>query len=88
MACGEACANAIQHPYGATEGILDVLLARADGEVEVVVSDSGTWRRASPPGGGHGLLLMRAFMDSVEVDTGVAGTVVRMRKRLADGGSA
>jgi len=82
VACGEACANAIQHPYGARAGALEVDLALIDGEVEVTVRDSGTWRSASPPAGGRGLRLMRELMDRIDVEPGRTGTMVRMRRRL------
>jgi anti-sigma regulatory factor (Ser/Thr protein kinase) len=82
VACGEACANVIQHAYGGGEGHIEVDVAMLDGEVEVVVRDTGRWRSASPRGGGRGLDLMRGLMDSVDVDTGPEGTVVRMRRRV------
>jgi anti-sigma regulatory factor (Ser/Thr protein kinase) len=86
VACGEACANAIQHAYGAGEGYLEVDTAVVDGEVEVTVRDTGRWRSVSPSDGGRGLHLMRGLMDSVDVDTGPEGTVVRMRKRVREEG--
>jgi PAS domain S-box-containing protein len=82
VACGEACANAVQHAYGAGEGHVEVDVAAQDGDVEVVVRDSGRWRTASPSGGGRGLDLMRGLMDTVDVQTGADGTVVRMRRRV------
>jgi PAS domain S-box-containing protein len=82
VACGEACANAIQHPYGAREGFLDVDLAVIDGEVEITVTDSGNWRPPSSADGGRGMHLIEALMHGVEVDSGSNGTVVRMRRRL------
>ena len=82
VACGEACANAIQHAYGAAEGHVDIDVAMHEGAIEVTVRDSGRWREASPDGGGRGIDLMRGLMDSVEVDTGADGTVVSMRRRL------
>jgi PAS domain S-box-containing protein len=86
VACGEACANAIQHPYGAKDGSLQIDLGVRAGEIEVVVRDGGTWRRSSPANGGSGLRLMRDLMDSVDVESGPKGTVVRLRRRL--GGEA
>ncbi|MDP9341017.1 MAG: SpoIIE family protein phosphatase [Actinomycetota bacterium] len=83
VACGEACTNAIQHAYGAGEGMVEVELRHDAGTVEVVVRDHGRWRPSGGPGGGRGLALMRGFVDAVEVDTGAEGTVVRLRKRLA-----
>jgi PAS domain S-box-containing protein len=85
VAVGEACANVIQHAYGAREGPLEVELGVDDGEVTVTVGDVGAWRPPSETGGGRGLPMMRGFMDSVATDTGPAGTVVRMRRRLTGG---
>jgi PAS domain S-box-containing protein len=82
VACGEACANAIQHPHGIRAGSLEIVAAAAEGEVDIQVRDTGTWRDVPPPDGGHGLKLMRDLMDSVEVSQGQGGTTVRMRRRL------
>ena len=82
VACGEACANAIQHPYGAREGLIEVELSVEDGEVQVSVRDRGQWRSLSPPAGGRGLPLMDALMDTIEVERSDEGTTVRMRRRL------
>jgi PAS domain S-box-containing protein len=82
VACGEACANAIQHPYGAREGFLEVDLAVVDGEVEITVKDSGSWRPPSGADGGRGMHLIEALMHGVEVESGTGGTIVRMRRRL------
>lgn len=86
VACTEACANAIQHPYGARDGALEIELGVLDRHASVTVRDSGQWRAASPSGGGRGLRLMRELMDEVEVEPGGDGTVVRMRRRLGAGG--
>jgi PAS domain S-box-containing protein len=82
VACGEACANAIQHPFAARQDVLEIDLSLRDDEVELVVRDSGSWRSASPPDGGHGLPLIRQLMDAVEIETGTDGTAVRMRRRI------
>jgi PAS domain S-box-containing protein len=82
IACGEACANVIQHAYGAKEGLLEVDLVLLDGTVEVTVRDRGTWRPSSGRDGGHGERLMRGLMDSVDVDSGSGGTIVQMKRRL------
>jgi PAS domain S-box-containing protein len=86
IACGEACANVIQHAYGAKEGLLEVDLVVLDGTIEVTVRDRGIWR---PSGGGrgsgYGERLIRGLMDSVDVTSGSGGTVVRMRRRLQAG---
>jgi PAS domain S-box-containing protein len=82
VACGEACANAIQHPFAARQDVLEIDLALRDRDVELVVRDTGSWRSASSGGGGHGLDLIRQLMDSVEIESGPGGTEVRMRRRL------
>lgn len=86
VACGEACANVIVHAYGAGSGFLELDLVVHDGVMEVAVRDWGAWR---PPdagtGAGRGLLLMRALMDSAEVEPGPRGTVVHMTRQLRAG---
>jgi PAS domain S-box-containing protein len=82
VACGEACANAIEHPYAAGGGFIEIEVAHVDDEVHVTVRDSGTWRHSSPPDGGHGMKLIRELMDNVEVSRGPSGSAVRMRRRL------
>ncbi len=82
VSCGEACANAIQHPHGVRTGSLEIDAELTHGEVDIRVRDTGTWRESRPPDGGHGLALMRGLMDTVEVSRQSGGTVVRMRRRL------
>ena len=90
IACGEACANAIQHAYGAKDGLFEVNLVLSDGTIEVTIRDLGSWRPSSGSGsaarrGGLGQRLMRELMDSVDVNSGPGGTVVRMRRSLQVG---
>jgi PAS domain S-box-containing protein len=87
VACGEAFANAIQHAYGAKDGLFEVSLVVSEGAVDVTIRDRGSWRPSSGSGraarrGGLGQRLMRELMDSVDVETGPEGTVVRMRRSL------
>jgi integral membrane sensor domain MASE1/anti-sigma regulatory factor (Ser/Thr protein kinase) len=90
VACGEASANAIQHAYGAKDGLFEVSLVVSDGTVDVTIRDRGNWRPSSGSGraarrGGLGQRLMRELMDSVNVESGPEGTVVRMRRSLQVG---
>jgi PAS domain S-box-containing protein len=87
LACGEACTNAIQHAYGAGEGFLEIELHLLEGRVEATVRDFGSWRPFSPSEWGRGMLVMRRFMDDVQVDSGSGGTTVRMRRQLRLGAS-
>jgi PAS domain S-box-containing protein len=84
VSCHEACSNAMEHGYRFREATIDVN-AEFDGEhVRLTISDSGGWREKRDSDRGRGLDLIRALMDEVEIDPGEHGTVVRMRKRLAD----
>lgn len=85
LSVSEAAANAIEHAYGARPGTFDLRCECEDNQVRVTVEDEGRWRAARPIMRGRGLLLMRSLMDSVEVQRGAGGTVVRMTKRLAKG---
>jgi anti-sigma regulatory factor (Ser/Thr protein kinase) len=64
---------------------MEIEASAVDGSLEVLVRDHGRWRPAADRGGGWGLQLMRALMDSVDVDHGPDGTEVRMRRRIASG---
>jgi PAS domain S-box-containing protein len=85
VACGEACANVIQHAYGGREGVLDVELSVLDGTVEVIVRDEGSWRPSVGTDRGRGQQLMGGFMDTVSVETNRHGSSVRMRRRVGSG---
>src|SRR3712207_3316783 len=71
VAATEACANSVEHAYGPIDATFELeAQALRDGEVLVVVRDSGSWR---PPRGhnrGRGTLLMQQLMDDFEVSTG------------------
>jgi PAS domain S-box-containing protein len=82
-AVGEAAANAIEHGGSIAGGPPFEVTGSLDGDdVEIVIADSGGWREGRRSEGGRGLMLMRALMDSVEVDPGTDGTTVTMRRRL------
>ena len=58
---------------------------REDGVVTMTVRDRGSWR--APRGGeatGRGMELMRALMDSVEVNREEQGTTVHLRRRFTE----
>jgi integral membrane sensor domain MASE1/anti-sigma regulatory factor (Ser/Thr protein kinase) len=82
-ACGEACANAIEHAYGPQAATFQLEAVFDGTEVAVAVRDSGNWR---PPredsGRGRGIKLMNAFMDSVDIGRTNEGTEVHLRRRL------
>ena len=82
LAASEAAGNAIEHAYGAHEASFIVICERDDTEVRVIVSDEGSWRESRPYGRGRGLGIMRALVDSVEIERGERGTTVTLGKRL------
>jgi serine phosphatase RsbU (regulator of sigma subunit)/anti-sigma regulatory factor (Ser/Thr protein kinase) len=85
VACGEACANAIEHAYRPGDAAFRIEARRNDTEVLIVVRDFGGWREPRGTDRGRGLPLMQALMDSVHVDPSSDGTTVRLRRRLAVG---
>jgi PAS domain S-box-containing protein len=84
VSCHEACSNAMEHGYRFREAMIDVNAEFDGSEVLLTIADSGGWREKRDSDRGRGLDLIRALMDDVEVSPGADGTVVRMRKRLAD----
>jgi len=85
VAAGEASSNAIEHAYGAADGTFAVETALEDGTVTVTVQDWGRWRDPRGAHRGRGLVLIRAFMDTVEVHRSGVGTTVRMQRRVRRG---
>ncbi|GAA2164278.1 serine phosphatase RsbU (regulator of sigma subunit) [Humibacillus xanthopallidus] len=85
VACGEACANAVQHAYSdaTAPGPLAVEAHIVDGTLELQVRDQGRWRAPVDRGGGWGLQLMQGLMDDVDVEHGATGTTVRLRRDVA-----
>ena len=86
LASNEACANAVEHAYGPQDAHVDATAEIEDGTVTVTIRDHGQWRRPRGDNRGRGLVLMKAYVDSVELTRHEDGTVVRLTHRL--GGSA
>jgi serine phosphatase RsbU (regulator of sigma subunit)/anti-sigma regulatory factor (Ser/Thr protein kinase) len=87
IAVAEATANAVQHGSGADPAALVGLRMQADAEQVVArVTDSGRW---ADPGRaaerGHGLHIMQAVMDGVDVRAGEGGSEVAMWRRRQPG---
>jgi PAS domain S-box-containing protein len=85
IACHEACSNAFEHGCGFGPGTVTVEAAVDNGRIQIEVRDRGHWveRPDGPlPFRGHGLPLMEALMDSVEVVRGDEGTSVRLARQV------
>jgi anti-sigma regulatory factor (Ser/Thr protein kinase)/putative methionine-R-sulfoxide reductase with GAF domain len=88
LACGEACANAIEHAYSPTRAYFELEAGFAEGIVTLAVRDGGRWRaeraeRAESAGDrGRGLMMIEATVDELDVRSTDTGTEVLMRRRL------
>jgi serine phosphatase RsbU (regulator of sigma subunit)/DNA-binding response OmpR family regulator/anti-sigma regulatory factor (Ser/Thr protein kinase) len=79
LAASEAGSNVVRHAYAGAPGPLEVQMAVRPKGVDLVVRDEGRWREPAEEGP-HGLDIMRAVMDTVDIATGDSGTTVRMTK--------
>jgi anti-sigma regulatory factor (Ser/Thr protein kinase) len=86
LATSEAAGNAIEHAYGAHEATFTVSGERTAAGLRILVRDNGRWRDSSPYGRGRGLAIMRALVDSVEIERGAAGTTVVLTTLLPGAG--
>jgi anti-sigma regulatory factor (Ser/Thr protein kinase) len=82
LACGEACANAIEHAYSAVPASFEVDAAVADGVVTLAVRDAGRWRSPREGDRGRGLQMIEATVDEFDIRSTDTGTEVLMRRRL------
>lgn len=85
LAVGEAVINVIEHAY--PDGPGPVLVEAShdpSGRVYLTVSDQGRWLTplAEPDLRGRGLRLIRACMDSVEIDSSASGTTLLLDRVL------
>ena len=85
IACGEACANVVEHAYGPGAATFWLAAEEADGDFVVTVRDSGNWREQRHVGRGRGKTLMHALADEVTVESSDEGTTVRLRRRARAG---
>jgi anti-sigma regulatory factor (Ser/Thr protein kinase) len=87
LAVGEAASNAAEHAHhGAEHNVeLTVTAAATDDGVRLAVCDDGCWKPPpeSPGNRGHGLRVIAALVDSVDVSATPNGTTVEMTKELA-----
>jgi GAF domain-containing protein/anti-sigma regulatory factor (Ser/Thr protein kinase) len=83
LACGEACANAIEHAYAPGGASFELEAVHSGGTVTLAVRDHGSWRAPRGQHRGRGLRMIEATVDEVDVRATADGTEVLMRRRLA-----
>jgi anti-sigma regulatory factor (Ser/Thr protein kinase)/putative methionine-R-sulfoxide reductase with GAF domain len=82
LACGEACANAIEHAYAPGVAYFELEGRHAEGLVTIAVRDTGHWRAPRGTNRGRGLTIIGAAVDELDLRTTDAGTEVVMHRRL------
>jgi GAF domain-containing protein/anti-sigma regulatory factor (Ser/Thr protein kinase) len=82
VAVQEASANAVEHAYAPGTAMYDVEAGHDKGVITVLIRDRGQWRAPRGTNRGRGLSMMRALMESVDVDQTEHGTVIVLRRTL------
>jgi GAF domain-containing protein/anti-sigma regulatory factor (Ser/Thr protein kinase) len=82
VASQEACANAVEHAYGPGRRSFSLEATIEGDRVRVAVRDDGRWRPPRGTNRGRGLPLMRALMETVDVQQSEGGTVVVLERTL------
>jgi anti-sigma regulatory factor (Ser/Thr protein kinase)/putative methionine-R-sulfoxide reductase with GAF domain len=82
LACGEACANAIEHAYAPGKATFELAASCVSGTVTVAVRDRGRWQRPAGVHRGRGLVMIEATIDELDVRATTTGTEVLMRHRI------
>lgn len=87
LAVYEALANAAEHAFTtrSTPGSFWLHATVTDGEITIIVTDNGTWRRPDNPPGhrGRGLLLIHQLTTQAHVELDPRGTTVRLGHQLS-----
>jgi anti-sigma regulatory factor (Ser/Thr protein kinase) len=87
LAASEAVTNAVKHSYGGRPGgTINVCTSYVEGELWLLIADSGTGLRAQGkrPGLGLGLMLIAQLADDFQLHSrGGGGTELQMRFKLS-----
>ena len=80
LGLGEATSNVVRHAYrGQDRGDMSVEIVSDDSYFEVTVADTGRWLVADTASAGHGMDIMKAISESLEIEQTAMGTRVRFR---------
>jgi anti-sigma regulatory factor (Ser/Thr protein kinase)/putative methionine-R-sulfoxide reductase with GAF domain len=82
LACGEACANAIEHGRALGAASFELEATSADGLITMTVRSPGPWRAAGEPDRGRGLALIQTNVDELDVHATAAGTEIVLLRRI------
>ena len=86
QACAEGCTNTVRHAYGEQTGEATLeLRLRRDCTLVARIRDGGCWKTQShADSSGHGLEIMRALSNHVQVHTTQHGTTIVMETHLGE----
>jgi anti-sigma regulatory factor (Ser/Thr protein kinase)/putative methionine-R-sulfoxide reductase with GAF domain len=84
-ASGEAAANAIEHAYGPSGGVVHVAGKGTADSIAITVRDFGRWRPTRAAHRGRGISMMKALAGSVEIEGTEQGTSVNLSWDLGAG---
>ena len=86
LAVTEAATNAVMHAYAEATGELAVTAAVQDGELEIVIGDSGSGMvdRHDSPGLGVGLSVIATVARQLRIVSSPRGTEIHMTFRCSD----
>ena len=87
LAVTEAATNAVMHAYATTTGDLTVTADVHDGELAIVIGDTGGGivARCDSPGLGVGLSIIATVADQLRIVSDTSGTKVHMTFPCTDG---
>jgi anti-sigma regulatory factor (Ser/Thr protein kinase) len=87
LAVTEAATNAVMHAYATTTGDLTVTADVRDGELAIVIGDTGGGlvERSDSPGLGVGLTIIATVADQLRIVSDSGGTKVHMTFPCTDG---
>jgi anti-sigma regulatory factor (Ser/Thr protein kinase) len=72
----------MEHAYGHEDAFVEASAELEGDTVTITIRDFGTWRGPRGEHRGRGLVLMKAYVDNVELSRQSDGTVVRLTHHL------
>jgi serine/threonine-protein kinase RsbW len=87
LAVTEAATNAVMHSYATTTGDVTVTAAVHEGELAIVIADTGGGlvERSDSPGLGVGLSIIATVADEMRITSNAGGTQIHMTFPCTEG---